>query len=84
VQVFDAYCQKKSIEANTVKFLFDGSRVAKEDTPETVRPMAALWQLEPAAPALRWQPLLAKQGRRSAAPCWLFAPAGACEARRCL
>jgi hypothetical protein len=35
-QVFQAYCEKKSIEQNTVKFLFDGQRVQAEDTPETV------------------------------------------------
>ena len=40
LQVFDAYCAKKSIEPNTVKFLFDGSRVQKEDTPESVGPLA--------------------------------------------
>jgi len=32
-KIFDAYCQKNAIGANVTRFLFDGLRVKKEDTP---------------------------------------------------
>lgn len=32
-KVFDAFCQKKSLEPATVRFLFDGMRVAATSTP---------------------------------------------------
>lgn len=36
-QVINAYCQKKSLEPSTVRFLFDGQRISAEHTPEMVR-----------------------------------------------
>ena len=32
-KVFDAYCNKKAVGADSMKFLFDGDRVQKEMTP---------------------------------------------------
>jgi hypothetical protein len=36
MQVFKAYCDKKSLDPKSVKFLFDGHRLKAEDTPEAV------------------------------------------------
>lgn len=33
-KVFAAYCAKKSIDVNSVRFVFDGSRVQKDQTPQ--------------------------------------------------
>lgn len=33
----DNYCQRMSIQASTVRFLFDGNRVQPEDTADAVR-----------------------------------------------
>ena len=32
VKVFDAYCKKKSLKMNTVRFLFDGQRISETAT----------------------------------------------------
>jgi hypothetical protein len=36
MQVFKAYCDKKSIEQTAVRFVFDGQRVTGASTPESV------------------------------------------------
>lgn len=36
MQVFKAYCDKKSIEQTAVRFVFDGQRVLGTATPESV------------------------------------------------
>jgi hypothetical protein len=36
MQVFKAYCEKKSIEQQAVRFVFDGQRVNGDSTPESV------------------------------------------------
>lgn len=41
--VFDAYCNKKSLQSDTVKFIFDGTRVAREQTPDEVRGRKNRW-----------------------------------------
>jgi len=32
-KVFDAYCSKKAVGADTIRFMFDGSRLTREQTP---------------------------------------------------
>lgn len=36
LQVISAYCQKKSLDPQTVRFLFEGNRVLDEQTPQDV------------------------------------------------
>ncbi|KXZ55767.1 hypothetical protein GPECTOR_2g1317 [Gonium pectorale] len=33
-KVFNAYCNKKGVDPGSVRFLFDGTRVAAQSTPE--------------------------------------------------
>ena len=33
-KIFQAYCQRKGVEAKSVKFLFEGKRVKETDTPK--------------------------------------------------
>ncbi|KAG2447318.1 hypothetical protein HYH02_007648 [Chlamydomonas schloesseri] len=33
-KVFNAYCNKKGVDPGSVRFLFDGQRIANESTPE--------------------------------------------------
>ena len=33
-KVFDAYCQRKALEPNMVRFLVDGERIRWDQTPE--------------------------------------------------
>lgn len=35
-KVFDAYCDRQSLARNTVRFLFEGSRIQDTDTPESL------------------------------------------------
>ena len=35
-KVFDAYCDRQSLARNTVRFLFEGTRVQDTDTPESL------------------------------------------------
>lgn len=35
-KVFDAYCKKKSMPANSVRFMFDGNRIQPDNTPAEV------------------------------------------------
>ena len=44
LQVFKAYCAKKAVSEDGVRFLFDGARLTKQQTPE---------ELDSASP-LRW------------------------------
>jgi len=32
--VFDAYCQRKALQLNSVRFIFDGARLKGEQTPD--------------------------------------------------
>ena len=36
-QIFDAYCTKKSLARDHVRFLFDGNRIQGTQTPSEVR-----------------------------------------------
>ncbi len=33
-KVFDAYCERQGLARNTIRFLFEGTRIQNEDTPE--------------------------------------------------
>lgn len=35
-KLMDAFCERQGKQQNTVRFLFDGTRVRPEDTPDTV------------------------------------------------
>lgn len=35
-KLMDAFCERQGKQASTVRFLFDGTRVRPEDTPDTV------------------------------------------------
>jgi small ubiquitin-related modifier len=35
-KMMDAYCQRQGLQAQAVKFLFDGARITPEDTPAGV------------------------------------------------
>lgn len=35
-KIFEAYCQKLSIPTQSIRFLFDGSRINPEDSPESL------------------------------------------------
>ena len=35
-KLMKAFCERQGKDMNTVRFLFDGDKVTKEDTPETV------------------------------------------------
>lgn len=37
-KLMDAFCERQGKQMATVRFLFDGTRVRPEDTPDTVRP----------------------------------------------
>lgn len=37
-KLMDAFCDRQGKQMATVRFLFDGTRVRPEDTPDTVRP----------------------------------------------
>lgn len=37
LQIFDAYCSKKSLQKGQVRFLFDGRRIQDTETPAEVR-----------------------------------------------
>lgn len=37
-KLMDAFCERQGKQSSTVRFLFDGTRVRPEDTPDTVRP----------------------------------------------
>lgn len=37
-KLMDAFCERQGKQMSTVRFLFDGTRVRPEDTPDTVRP----------------------------------------------
>jgi small ubiquitin-related modifier len=36
-KLMDAFCERQGKQISTVRFLFDGTRVRPEDSPETVR-----------------------------------------------
>lgn len=36
-KLMDAFCERQGKQISTVRFLFDGTRVRPEDTPDTVR-----------------------------------------------
>jgi small ubiquitin-related modifier len=36
-KLMDAFCDRQGKQASTVRFLFDGTRVRPEDSPDTVR-----------------------------------------------
>lgn len=36
-KLMDAFCERQGKQASTVRFLFDGTRVRPEDSPDTVR-----------------------------------------------
>lgn len=36
-KLMDAFCERQGKQMSTVRFLFDGTRVRPEDTPDTVR-----------------------------------------------
>ena len=38
-KLMDAFCERQGKQMATVRFLFDGTRVRPEDTPDTVRPV---------------------------------------------
>jgi len=35
-KLFEAYCQKKGVASNSIRFLYDGARVGEDDTPKTL------------------------------------------------
>lgn len=39
-KLMDAFCERQGKQISTVRFLFDGTRVRPEDTPDTVRAFA--------------------------------------------
>lgn len=40
-KLMDAFCERQGKQASTVRFLFDGTRVRPEDTPDTVCPIGS-------------------------------------------
>jgi hypothetical protein len=41
-KLMDAFCERQGRQMSAVRFLFDGTRVRPEDTPDTVRTSAIL------------------------------------------
>jgi hypothetical protein len=51
-QIFDAYCSKKSLTRDNVRFLFDGQRINPTSSPLDVRALAQNPRARRAASAL--------------------------------
>jgi small ubiquitin-related modifier len=43
-KLMDAFCERQGKQISTVRFLFDGTRVRPEDSPDTVRPFPSLFR----------------------------------------
>lgn len=46
-KLMDAFCERQGKQANTVRFLFDGTRVRHDDTPDAVSWPLCLWSHRP-------------------------------------
>ena len=57
-KLMDAFCDRQGKQLSTVRFLFDGTRVRPDDTPETVCPLFMLfvpWGADIALSSWIWQ-----------------------------
>ena len=49
-KLMDAFCERQGKQMSTVRFLFDGTRVRPEDTPDTVSAFATVLLMSTADP----------------------------------
>jgi hypothetical protein len=45
-KLMDAFCERQGKQPSTVRFLFDGTRVRPEDSPDTVWPLFSFFKLQ--------------------------------------